>query len=654
MEPLFFTQQNPIRANRLLWLVPSYLHQTKRVCLLLLIINCFLSTQALGQDRMIQFSTYPAQQQNALFQRANTQIRSGHYDSAIKLLQQLLYINSIPGQKTTLLPAIYNHLGGAYIFKGQFDKAINYLQKGIMASKQDSDSGSTMLIKIYNNLSIVYNRIAENEQALAYLEKAEKIAYQYHHHDIVAAVLVNKGRIYKEMHQWKQSRKQFERALGFLDSIKNMEGVYGMSVSEFRQVALTNMGYLLLQQNKPHSALNYFDQALKLLTAKDNPYNSVPTLLGLGKTYLNLKDYTRAEQYLLRAYVLSTQNKVGDGITESMEKLSQLYAEKGDFKQAYRFHLGYVAMNTEIRGSDKIKEIKNLETRYKVAEKDKQLAEHKLRIAEQQKDIAQKNLWISGITIGGCAILLSGFMAYRNLKHRQRSQLSAIQLLQQEKEIDLLKALMQGEEKERKRIAHDLHDGIGGMLAAMKMNFAALKTRYDAQYNLTDLEPLLRMLEDTSDEVRKTAHNLMPSILLKHNLKEALTGYCDQISSSGRLYIRFYARQLPESLPKDFELMVYRTVQELIQNIIKHADASEAVVELEHREKKFNITVEDNGKGFRTDQLDIKGFGLQNIQFKVQALQGTILIESFPGKGTTISISFDEEHVLQSFVRQKT
>ncbi len=187
------------------------------------------------------------------------------------------------------------------------------------------------------------------------------------------------------------------------------------------------------------------------------------------------------------------------------------------------------------------------------------------------------------------------------------------------------------------------------MLAAVKMNFAAFRKRHEPYHDQGELTQLLDMLDDTSDEVRKTAHNLMPSILLKHTLGEALITYCSYINARGSLNIRFQEYQVPRDLPKDFELMVYRTTQELIQNILKHAAATIAVIELEYRDGNFNVTVEDNGKGFDTRQVASQGYGLQNIAFKVQALKGYISIESAPGKGTTISIAFKGAHILQSF-----
>jgi signal transduction histidine kinase len=150
----------------------------------------------------------------------------------------------------------------------------------------------------------------------------------------------------------------------------------------------------------------------------------------------------------------------------------------------------------------------------------------------------------------------------------------------------------------------------------------------------------MSMLQDTTSEIRKTAHNLMPNVLLRHDLGEALRIYCEHINASNELTITLRLYGDLKQLDKSVELFLYRMSQELIQNIIKHANASQAVVELELRDDTMNIIVEDNGIGFEVNS-SYSGFGLQNLQFRVQALQGTLSIESAKEIGTTIIIQFD-------------
>jgi signal transduction histidine kinase len=210
--------------------------------------------------------------------------------------------------------------------------------------------------------------------------------------------------------------------------------------------------------------------------------------------------------------------------------------------------------------------------------------------------------------------------------------------LKQEKELGYLKAMIAGEEKERTRLARELHDGIGGMLAAAKMGLGAIKNADDT----AALANMMRLLSDTATEVRQTAHNLMPDILTRNSLKDALLLYCADINLHSGLEIDLQFYGGPEAMNKSAELILYRIAQELVQNIVKHAHATEAVMQIIQDGSRLNLIVEDNGIGFEQQEVD-KGFGLQNLQFRVQALQGYISITSAKGKGTSVYIEFDLE-----------
>ena len=176
-------------------------------------------------------------------------------------------------------------------------------------------------------------------------------------------------------------------------------------------------------------------------------------------------------------------------------------------------------------------------------------------------------------------------------------------------------------------------------MASMKMNFSAVKKQHPEISSVRGLNEIMSMLEETTSEVRKAAHNLMPNILLRYSLEEALQIYCSNINAaeSGlNIILRIYHQF---ALKKPAELFLYRIIQELIQNIVKHAHATEAVVEIERQGETIHIIVEDNGAGFDVQEQN-PGMGLQNLQSRIRALQGSVTIESAPEIGTTIQIHF--------------
>jgi signal transduction histidine kinase len=230
------------------------------------------------------------------------------------------------------------------------------------------------------------------------------------------------------------------------------------------------------------------------------------------------------------------------------------------------------------------------------------------------------------------------YTLYRSSWHQKRFQEEKFRNLEQEQEIGQLRAMMKGEEKERIRIAQDLHDGIGGMLASIKMNLSTISQEQSELRILPSFIKVSGMLNETATEVRKTAHNLMPDALSKQDLRAALLQYCEN-SSSATLHIDLQY-DVAEQINKDAELFIYRIVQELVQNMVKHAKATYAVIQLMLHNNSLSITVEDNGIGFDTT-LPVKGSGLQNMNKRVETLQGYISISSGKGKGTTVHIEFD-------------
>src|SRR5690606_29724635 len=128
-----------------------------------------------------------------------------------------------------------------------------------------------------------------------------------------------------------------------------------------------------------------------------------------------------------------------------------------------------------------------------------------------------------------------------------------------QEEVRILQAIVQGEEKERKRLAGELHDGIGGMLASVKMHIAAL----GKQHPETNLTNAIAMLDDTAHEVRKTSHNLMPELLYRQGLVKASQGFCNTLAKSSGLDIDFQCVGTFEQLNRNFELSLYRMIQEL-------------------------------------------------------------------------------------------
>jgi signal transduction histidine kinase len=215
--------------------------------------------------------------------------------------------------------------------------------------------------------------------------------------------------------------------------------------------------------------------------------------------------------------------------------------------------------------------------------------------------------------------------------------------LEKERQLTTVQAVLKGEEQERSRLAKDLHDGLGGMLSGIKFSFQTMKGNLImTPQNQQTFERSMDMLDSSIKEMRRVAHNMMPESLVRFGLETALKDYCNDINSSGALQISYQSIGLEDY---DFEqtmaITIYRIIQELINNILKHASAKTAIVQVTKSDSLLAITVEDDGKGFDPGIFDqSKGMGWINIRNRVDFLKGKLDVNSQADNGTSVQIEF--------------
>jgi signal transduction histidine kinase len=206
-----------------------------------------------------------------------------------------------------------------------------------------------------------------------------------------------------------------------------------------------------------------------------------------------------------------------------------------------------------------------------------------------------------------------------------------------------IKAILLAEENERSRIARDIHDGIGQLLSAAKLNLHALENSHIENKEMI-LEKAIGLIDESAKEVRSVSHNLMPNALLKSGLFSAIKNFINQLQSD-RLKINMETSGLSNKINADTELVVYRIIQECINNVIKHAGASQLFINLSIEKNQLTVMIEDNGIGFEVDKMLKKdGIGIKNIQARVAFLKGTMEINSKPNKGTHLAFHIPLNH----------
>jgi signal transduction histidine kinase len=533
------------------------------------------------------------------------------------------------GNHVKSLATLYNNIGNTYRYLGMYEAAVQSLYRALAYAEKYSSTMSRSFM--YTNLAAML----PPENTLYYLDKAETILKKEKNEIALGYLYINKAYVLSKMAQ-----PDYDRIEEYLRQALKIAVDQHSEVLE--QGALMNLGSTYLERSRPKEALHYLQAARKLhhnnrVTVDYRTHTSVM----IANAYLLMGQHKAAESLLLTA-LNNSQGARGSTLQAIHELLSNLYIRTGEYRKALKHKDEYIKLKDSAARQKSSWNLNQLEIKYRTAQKDKEITQKQLLIMQQKRNLEIKNIWIAGITTGAISLFLVLVIVYRTYKHRQAIQENKIRILQQEQEIGQLKAMMKGEERERLRIARELHDGIGGMLTAVSMNLGTARRQYPEVAAIPVIGDAMRMLEETNEEVRKTAHNLMPDVLIKHGLEEALTIYCAHINSGSRLHIDLQFNGMLGDLDKGTELFIYRISQELIQNVAKHANATEAILQIMLYEGRISITMEDNGTGFDPEASN-GGFGLQNLQYRINALEGFLSINSAKGKNTTVYIEFELE-----------
>ena len=251
------------------------------------------------------------------------------------------------------------------------------------------------------------------------------------------------------------------------------------------------------------------------------------------------------------------------------------------------------------------------------------------------------NIYFASILATMFGVVRLGY-AYKQRSQANKQQRKLYQFevdkIQQEHQISLLSAMLEGQEQERTRLARDMHDGLGGLLSGVKIQLSGLLPLSTDKKQLTIVEKALGHLDNAVDELRRIARSMMPEVLITYGLGEATKEYCNGLKKSG-IPVTCQVYDYTNEMKPSRQIILYRIMQEVVNNAVKHAQASQIFVQLQQTEGIIYLTVEDDGKGFDTRETNVlKSAGLANIQARVEMLSGKLYVQSGTGSGTSFSV----------------
>jgi signal transduction histidine kinase len=547
----------------------------------------------------------------------------GHFDQGFACYKAALPYCERAKYLKYALPHLYFNMALSWSDKENYTKANEYYHTVLKLVQERMPGNAQFLISVYNNMVAVQINMGSEELAMMYIDKAIQLATANNKKPQLAQILLNKGDIYFTRKQYDTAVYYYKVASKYVDEVNE---------PHLRQSYYQRMGDVLLEQKKYTQALNYLQNAQKLNDPLTPLMGEIIGGYSLGDALYRNGKYKEAEAVLLAALAKAEKTGLTKNKQNGHAVLMNLYKDQHRYEEAYQQQSKYLELSDSIINLEKIRAVNEIEVKYQVAQKDKALMQNKLMIAQQSKKIYRNNIIIISISAGVLLLVAGGFVFFR---YRKKINI-------RDRKIEQLRAMMAGEEKERVRLSRELHDGLGGMLTGIKLNLRSIQRSPETGAMQENLGGIMTMLQNMGDEIRHAAHNLMPDILLKHRLKEALQLYCEQLDAGDTLKIDLQFMGDFDGLDVTLELQVYRIVQELLQNIIRHAQAGHADIQIRYNKPVLCISVEDDGIGFDTAQRGM-GAGLSNIDARIKALHGYCSIEAARGMGTTVFIELNTD-----------
>lgn len=361
---------------------------------------------------------------------------------------------------------------------------------------------------------------------------------------------------------------------------------------------------------------------LTLFYTNAQSQTNVDSMVTAATKYLEEKKVDSAID-LLNTTINTASNK--SNTQKALQLISEAYQSKGDNAKALVFLNKMVKVKDSINTST----VNALRASY---EADKQAKELEL----QQAQIEKQKLIIAAISICSVLIITLLFTVYKRRQSLLEAKMNAAILEQQN---IAAKEILAAEEKERKRIASDLHDGVGQMMSAVKMNLSSIASKLTL-HNEQDavlLEKTLALVDESCKEVRTVSHNMMPNALLKSGLSSAVRSFLDKIDHK-KIKVNLHTEGLENRLPDTIEIILYRVIQETVNNVIKHAQANQLDIALIKDKDGISCTIEDNGIGFNHSTNSSEGIGIKNIKARITYLQGTVEWDSSINNGTLVAV----------------
>jgi len=555
-------------------------------------------------------------------------------DSAVYLLAKKLYDASKPDSAALLLQQVLDSKESSYFLKSESHSLLGHieldkgnlpatLQHYIQAEKFGMDHHDLDLTtQAAINISGVYREQNNLSTARQYIDKAAINIPQLNNTKILGNFYNNKAILLEMTKQFDSAADMYNKAIDIYIAAKDSNRI---------AIGYNNLGVLYKNKGDYDKALINYQKVVEIEKLIGKKFILGSSYINIGSVFIQQKKYAEAIRYNKMGLDIANEISAQYLVVVATENIAEAYYGMKMPDSAYAWQKIRATENEKYLNAENSRQINEMQTKFETAKKEQ-------TIALQQSRLAKQNLLLIGGTIIFLLLLLYGYLFYRRYKLKKENELQEKLMLQREEAtVNILTA----EENERKRIAAELHDGVGQLMMAAWMNLQAIGKQLEAKENEQQqlLQKTTLLVGEGCKEIRQVSHNMMPNALLKKGLVNAVKEFTQQIDKSV-ISINVQAEGMDEAIDSLTETILYRVIQECVNNTIKHAQATELDISIYNTEEGIDMLIEDNGKGFDASLLhnNDSGLGLQNIRSRISFLKGSVHWDSVPGNGTVVSI----------------
>lgn len=566
----------------------------------------------------------------------NLKARQQQYAKAKEYYKQSLQLADTH-QDTIGQSRAHLNIGNIFYYKGDWASAISFYLKSIVLKEALGDEKG--IAKTHNNIAAIYKQQKRYQESLRYYKKSELYFKSKQDSVKLAETWINSAIVTIFL-------KEPQKALSMLDDALSVLERYDLPKTQL--IAESNMAFANYEMRNYKEALHYLTKAEKKATILNKKYSIVFITNLYGACYFKLKKYPKAIEYYKQSYELSKKMEL---FTEQKKALFGLYETEqslNNFEQSLKWHEKYTQIKDSLFNTESNTKLVELQEKYEAKQKEQDI--YNLNVAN--KKVALKNtiksnqlrLSLLGTLLAVLATIIIGLLLYyRNktqkaiLIHTEEKNKEQVNQLIQQQEITTLETVLLTQQQERKKLAKDIHDNLGSYLATLKYQYEASRLIGANKSEKKQLKLMAQLIADAYAEVRSISHRMATGEGFEFNLLNAINKITDRIQKTNQFTVQFHDLTKELELPQDTELTLYKIIQELLSNILKHAQATEITIQINEDQEGLTLVVEDNGKGFDTT-ITNKGIGLTNISEHVTQLEGQLDINSRIGYGTTTVI----------------